>query len=79
MTEPELQKRCGGLQVFLNKAPIAHKSKMQPIVSLSMAEGDLIAAVEVAQILLFVMRVMEDIGLQVKKLMILHIDCKGPL
>ena len=24
VTEPELCKRCGGLQVFLNKAPIAH-------------------------------------------------------
>ena len=29
-TEPESQKRCGRLQVFLNKAPIARKSKMQP-------------------------------------------------
>ena len=77
-TEPEPHKRCGGLQVFLNKAPITHKSKMQPI-SLSMAKGELIAAVEVVQIMLFVMHVMEDIGLQVKKLMILHVDCKGAL
>ena len=36
---------------------------MQPSVSLSMAKGELIAAVEVAQIMLFAMRVMEDIGL----------------
>ena len=69
----------GGLQVFLNKAPIAHKSKMQPNVSLSMAKGELIAVVEAAQIMLFVMRVMEDIGLQIKKPMILCMDCKGAL
>ena len=31
-------KQCVGLQVFLNKAPIAHKSKMQGSVLLSMAE-----------------------------------------
>ena len=60
-TEPEFCKRCGGLQVFLNKAPIAHKSKMQPSTSLSMAKGELIAVVKVAQIMLFVMRVMEGI------------------
>ena len=32
-------KWCGGLQVFLNKAPIAHKSKMQGSMLLSMVEG----------------------------------------
>ena len=39
-TESESCKRCGGLQVFLNKAPIAHKSKMQPSMLLSMAKGE---------------------------------------
>ena len=75
-TEPESHKRCGGLQVFLNKAHIAHKSKMQPSMSLSMAEGELITVVEAAQIMLFVIRVMEDIRLQVKKPMTLWVDCK---
>ena len=78
-TEPESWKWCRGIQVFLNIAAIAHNSKMQPSVSLSMAKGELIAAVEAAQIMLFAMRVMEDIGLQIKKLMILHMDCKGVL
>ena len=32
-------KQCGCLFVFLNKAPIAHKSKIQGNVSLSMAKG----------------------------------------
>ena len=40
---------------------------MQPSVLLSMAEGELIAVVEAAQIMLFVMHVMEDIGLHMKK------------
>ena len=47
--------QCGGLQVFLNKAPITHKCKMQGSVSLSMAEGELIAACKAAQIMLFFM------------------------
>ena len=79
VTEPELCKRCGGLQVFFNKAPIAHKIMMQPSVLLSMAEDKLTAAVEVDQIMLFVMRVIEDIGLQVKKPMILRVNYKGAL
>ena len=53
-TEPKSRRHCGGLQVFLNKAPIAHKSKMQSSASLSMAEGKLIAACDTAQIMLFV-------------------------
>ena len=53
--------------------------KMQPSVSLSMVEGEFIAAVEAAQIMLFAMCVMEDISLHVNKLMILQVDCKGAL
>ena len=77
--EPESCKCYGGLQVFVNKAPIAYKSNMQLSVSLSRAEGELIAAVEAAQIVLFAMHVMEDISLWVKKPMILQVDCKGVL
>ena len=44
---------------------------MQPSVLLSMAEGELVAAVEAAQIMLCATHVMEDISLHVKKLMIL--------
>ena len=78
-TEPESRRRCGGLQVFLNKSPIAHKSKMQSSASLSMAEGELIAACDAAQIMLFDMHVLEDMGLRVKKPMILRVDCKGAI
>ena len=68
-----------GLQVFLNKAPIAHKSKMQSSASLSMMEGELIAACDTAKIMLFVLHVLEDMGLHVKKPMILQMDCKGTI
>ena len=44
---------------------------MQGSVSLSMAEGELIAACKAVQIMLFAMQVLEDIGLHVKKPMIL--------
>ena len=52
---------------------------MQSSASLSMAEGELIAACDTAQIMLFVMHVLEDMGLRVKKPMILHVDCKGAI
>ena len=65
--------------MFLNKSPIAHKSKMQSSASLNMAEGELIAACDAAQIMLFVMHILEDMGLQVKKPMILRVDCKGAI
>ena len=52
---------------------------MQPSISLSMAEGELISVVEATQIMLFAMSVLEDIRLCIKKLMILCIDFKGAL
>ena len=75
----ELTQMMWSLLVFLNKAPIAHKSNIQGSVLLGMAKGELIAACEAAQIMLSSMRVLEDIGLCVKKPMILQVDCKGVL
>ena len=49
-----------GPPIFLNKAPITHKSKMQGSVSLSIGEGELIAACKVAQTMLFAMQVLGD-------------------
>ena len=51
---------------------------MQSSASLSMAEGEVIAACNAAQIMLFVI-VLEDMELHVKKLMILCVDCKGAI
>ena len=55
VTESNSHKHFGGLQVFVNKAHIAHKSKMQTSISVSMAKGELIAACEAVQIMLFSM------------------------
>ena len=52
---------------------------MQSSTSLSMAEGELIAACDAAQIMLFVMHVLEDMGLHVRKPMILCVDCIGAI
>ena len=52
---------------------------MQGSVSLSMVESKLIAACKAVQIMLFAMCILEDIGLFVKKPMILWVDCKGTL
>ena len=52
---------------------------MQPSVSLSMAEGELIAAEEALQMMLFAIHMMEDIISLLKKPMILQVDCKGVL
>ena len=50
---------------------------MQSCVTLSVTEAELVAAVDAAQDMLFAMRVLESMGLQVKKPMILQIDNKG--
>ena len=48
-----------------------------PIVALSVTEAELFAATMAAQDMLFSMRVLEGMGLQVEKHMILEIDNKG--
>ena len=52
---------------------------MQTSVSVSMVEGTLIVVCEAVQIMLYSMHVLEDIGLCVRKPMILWVDCKGVL
>ena len=50
---------------------------MMPIIALSVTEAELYAATQCAQDMLFVMRVMESMGLRVKKPMNLFVDNKG--
>ena len=58
-------------------APVMMKSKMQPFVTLSSCEAELVSATSNAQDMFFVMRILESMGLQVRKPMILKIDNKG--
>jgi hypothetical protein len=50
---------------------------MMPMVALSVMEAELFAAVMTVQDMLFIMRIVESMGLRVKKPMVLEIDNKG--
>ena len=74
--EPTERKSVSSWAVFLNGAPISMHSKMQDCTTLSVTEADLVAAMACAQDMLFSMRLMESIGLMVKKPIILTVDNK---
>ena len=71
------QKSVSSWVVFLNSAPISMRSKMQDCMTLSVTEAELVAAMACVQDMLFLMQLMESIGLTVKKPMILMVDNKG--
>jgi hypothetical protein len=73
----ETRKSVNGWAVWLNDAPISFRSKMMPIVALSVTEAELFAAVLCAQDMLFAMRILNSMGLKVKLPMKLEIDNKG--
>jgi hypothetical protein len=66
-----------GRTAFLNEAPVIMKSNMRRYVELSVTESELGGATETAQDMLFVMRIIESMGLKVKKPMMLYVDNKG--
>jgi hypothetical protein len=71
------RRSVNGWSVFLNGSAIAFRSKMMPIVALSVTEAELYAAVQCAQDMLYAMRIMNSIGLKVKLPMRLIVDNKG--
>ncbi|KAL7573927.1 hypothetical protein ACA910_001939 [Epithemia clementina (nom. ined.)] len=77
--DSEKRRSVTGSSVFLNGAVISASSRMQDSTTLSVSESELIAGVETAQKMLFAMRVLEDMGLKVKKPMKLEMDCQGAL
>jgi len=66
-----------GHSTFLQGAPISEKSNLQKCTTLSVTEAELVSATQCAQDMVFAMRVLESMGLKVKKPMILHVDNKG--
>jgi hypothetical protein len=76
-TDPATRRSVSGSSVFLEGAPVVAKSNGQKSVTLSTAESELSAGTSCAQEMLYVMRVMESIGLKVKKPMILEMDSKA--
>ena len=76
-TDVSNRRSITGYSVFLEEAPVATKSGQQASVTLSTAESELASGTQCAQEMLYVMRVLESIGLKVKKPMILEIDNRG--
>jgi hypothetical protein len=76
-TDTTNRRSISGYAVFLNGAPIAQKSGQQKSVTLSTAESELADGTQCAQDMLYAMRILESIGLRVRKPMILEIDNKG--
>jgi hypothetical protein len=67
----------GGHAVFLQGATISEKSKVQQSTTLSVTEAELNSGMECIQDMLFAMRILESVGLKVKKPMNITIDNKG--
>ena len=78
-TDSITRRSVSGYATFLNGSVITTKSKMQGCVTLSVTEAEYVAATECAQDMLFNMRILESLGLKVKKPMILEIDNKGAI
>jgi hypothetical protein len=75
---PMIMRSVGGQTTLLEGAPVIIRSKMESIVvALSVTESELISSTECAQDMLYSMRIVKSIGLQVEKPMILEIDNKG--
>ena len=67
----------GNSSTFLCGAPVCLTSRQQGIIALSVTEAELISAVSNVQDMLFVMRIVESVGLKVQKPMLLEVDNKG--
>jgi hypothetical protein len=76
-SDPDTRHSVMGRSTFVNDAPVIMKSNMRRYTDLSVTESELGGATETAQDMLFVMRLLESMGLKVKKPMILYIDNKG--
>ena len=78
-TNSETRKSTSSIEVTLNGALVVMRSIGQKIVALSVTEAELIARTQGVQEMLYVMRLLESIGLKVKKPMILECDNKGAI
>jgi hypothetical protein len=73
----ETRRSISGVLTFLCGAVITTRSKMMPIVALSVTDAELFVAVMCVQDMLYIMRVLLSMGLQVELPMLLEIDNKG--
>ena len=75
--DTDTRKSVSGSSVFLEGSPVVMRSSTQKSVTLSVTEAEQAAAVQTAQDMLFVMRILESLGLKVQKPMILKLDNSG--
>jgi hypothetical protein len=73
----ETRRSISEVLTYLCGAVITTRSKMMPIVALSVMEAELFAAVMCVQDMLFIMRVLLSMGLKVQLPLIIEIDNKG--
>jgi hypothetical protein len=73
----ETRRSVTGLVIRLEGAVVAVKSGMQRIVALSVTEAEIIALVAAVQEMLYIMHLIEGMGLSVAKPMVLEVDNRG--
>ena len=76
-TDTETRRSVSGYAVYLEDAPIAIKSVMQRIITLSSTEAELIALVQCVQEMMATKRLLESMQLQVQLPMVIECDNKG--
>jgi hypothetical protein len=64
--DPDTRRSVSGWSTFLFDSPISMKSKMMPIVALSVTEAKLFAVTCCAHDKLFEIRILESMGLKLK-------------
>jgi hypothetical protein len=76
-TDPETRRSVSGHTAFLEGSPFSARSRMQKCVTLSVTEAEFVSGADCVQDMLYCMRLLKSIGLQVEKPMILEMDNKG--
>ena len=73
----ESRHSVNGWSTWIFNCCVTNRSKMMPVIALSVTEAELYAAVQCAQDLIFIWRLLLSLGLEVKLPMILEIDNRG--
>jgi hypothetical protein len=71
------RRSVNGWSTFLNESPVSFRSKMMPVVALSVTEAELFAAILCVQDMMYIMRLLNSMKLKVKLPMMLYVDNKG--
>ena len=75
--DTQTRRSISGYVVYLEDAPVMHRSATQKTVALSVCEAEMNSAVLCAQDMIYAKHVLESLGLQVETPMMLQMDNKG--